>query len=96
MAKTENQGQFRNPQDQQISKLTLLFEFGEDLMELLTKNKLYSFFVDTVYIEYFKFNETQAINNITTKKKERFYSLSLFLHRKIRNNQLSTEFQMLQ
>ena len=40
MAKTENQGQFQNPQDQQISKLTLLFEFGEDLIEILTKNKL--------------------------------------------------------
>ena len=44
------QGVFWNPQDEQISKLTFLFEFGEDLMEILTKNKLYSFFVDTVYI----------------------------------------------
>ena len=49
MAKIENQGQFWNPQDEQISKLTLLFEFGEDLMEILTKNKLGCFFVDTLY-----------------------------------------------
>ena len=49
VAKNENQGQFWNPQDKQISKLTLLFEFGEDLMELLPKNKLWSFFVDTLY-----------------------------------------------
>ena len=48
LAKIENQGQFWNPQDEQISKLTLLFEFGEDLMEILTKNKLFTFFVDTV------------------------------------------------
>ena len=33
LAKIENQGQFWNPQDEQISKLTLLFEFGEDLMD---------------------------------------------------------------
>ena len=48
LAKIENQGQFWNPQDEQISKLTLLFEFGEDLMEILTKNESPSFFVDTV------------------------------------------------
>ena len=28
--------------------LTLLFKFGGDLMEILPKNKLSSFFVDTV------------------------------------------------
>ena len=50
MAKIENQGQFWNPQDKQISKVTLFFEFGEDLMELLPKNKLGTFFVDTLYI----------------------------------------------
>ena len=48
LAKIENQGQFWNPQDQQISKLTLLFEFGEDLMEILPKNKMDTFFVDTL------------------------------------------------
>ena len=55
MAKIENQGQFWNPQDQQISKLTLIFEFGEDFMEILTKNKPGSFFVDTLYVCYFLF-----------------------------------------
>ena len=30
--KIQYQGQFWNPQDKQISKLTFLFEFGEDLM----------------------------------------------------------------
>ena len=34
LAKIENQGQFWNPQNEQISKLTFLFEFGEDLREL--------------------------------------------------------------
>ena len=29
---------------------TVLFKFGEDLMEILMKNKSVSFFVDTVYI----------------------------------------------
>ena len=52
LAKYQNQGQFWNPQDQQISKLTLLFKFGEDLMEILTKNQLGRFFWDTVYIIY--------------------------------------------
>ena len=40
LAKYQNQGQFWNPQNRQISKLTLLFEFGEVLMEILTKNQL--------------------------------------------------------
>ena len=53
LAKIENQGQFWNPQNEQISKLTLLFEFGEDLREILPKNKLYTFFVDTVYINMY-------------------------------------------
>ena len=34
LAKIENQGQFWNPQNEQISKLTFLFEYGEDLREL--------------------------------------------------------------
>ena len=34
----------------QISKLTLLFKFGQVEAEILQKNKLPSFFVDTVYI----------------------------------------------
>ena len=51
LTKIENQGQFWNPQNEQISKLTLLFEFGEDLSELLPKNKLYTFFVDTLYLK---------------------------------------------
>ena len=34
LAKIENQGQFWNPQNEQISKLTFLFEFGEHLREL--------------------------------------------------------------
>ena len=42
-AKIENQEQFWNPQDEQISKLTFLFEFGEDLMEILTKTNLVLF-----------------------------------------------------
>ena len=49
LAKIQNQGQFWNPQNRQISKLTLLFKFGGDLMEILLKNKLSSFFVDTLY-----------------------------------------------
>ena len=48
LTKIQNQGQFLNPQNQQISKLTLLFKFGENLMEILTKNQLLTFFVDTV------------------------------------------------
>ena len=48
--KIQNQGQFWNPQKQTISKLSLLFRFGEDLMKILPKNKLSSFFVDTVYV----------------------------------------------
>ena len=31
LAKCQKQGQFWNPQKKQISKLTLLFEFSEDL-----------------------------------------------------------------
>ena len=50
LAKYQNQGQFWNPENRQILKLTLLFEFGEDLMEILTKNESPSFFVDTVYL----------------------------------------------
>ena len=50
LAKYQNQGQFWNPQNRQISKLTLLFKFGEDLMEILTKNQLERFFWDTVYV----------------------------------------------
>ena len=46
LTKIQNQGQFWNPQNQQISKLSLLFRFGEDLMELLPKNKLTTFFVN--------------------------------------------------
>ena len=37
LTKIQNQGQFWNPQNQQISKLSLLFRFGEDLMEILPK-----------------------------------------------------------
>ena len=37
--KIQNQGQFWNPQDKQISKLTSYSEFGEDLMEILTKQQ---------------------------------------------------------
>ena len=48
LTKIQNQGQFWNPQNEQISKLSFLFEFGEDLRELLPKNKLGAFFVDTV------------------------------------------------
>ena len=48
LTKIQNQEQFWNPQNQTISKLTLLFRFGEDLMELLPKNKLATFFVDTL------------------------------------------------
>ena len=36
--------------EQAISKLTLLFKFGQVEAEILQKNKLPSFFVDTVYI----------------------------------------------
>ena len=43
LAKIENQGQFRNPQNKQISKLTLLFKFGEDLRKLLTKYEQITF-----------------------------------------------------
>ena len=39
LAKCQKQGQFWNPQKKQISKLTLLFEFSENLMEILSKNK---------------------------------------------------------
>ena len=46
--KIQNQGQFWNPQNQTISKLSLLFRFGEDLMELFPKKKLATFFVDTL------------------------------------------------
>ena len=38
-----------NPQNKQISKLTLLFEFGPVEAEILSKIKLPSFLVDTVY-----------------------------------------------
>ena len=48
LTKIQNQGQFWNPQNQHISKLTSLFKFGEDWMKILPKNKLGSFFVDTV------------------------------------------------
>ena len=50
LTKIQNQGQFWNPQNRQISKLTLLFRFGGDLMEILPKNKLWNFFVDILYI----------------------------------------------
>ena len=43
LTKIVNQGQFWNPRNEHISKLTFLFEFGEDLRELLSKNKLYTF-----------------------------------------------------
>ena len=46
----QKKGQFWNPQNEQISKLRFLFEFGEYLRELLPKNKLGTFFVDTLYI----------------------------------------------
>ena len=39
LAKCQKQGQFWNPQKKQISKLTLLFEFSENLMEILSKSK---------------------------------------------------------
>ena len=52
LTKIQNQGQFWNPQNRQISKLTLLLKFGGDLMEILPKNKLSSFFVDTVYFQW--------------------------------------------
>ena len=48
LAKIQKQVQFWNPQNKQISKLTFLFEFGEDLRELFPKNKLGTFFVDTL------------------------------------------------
>ena len=37
LAKIQKQGQFWNPQNKQISELTLLFKFGEDLMEIRPK-----------------------------------------------------------
>ena len=43
LAKIQNKGQFWNPQNKQISKLTLLFKFCEDLMEILPKTKLGNF-----------------------------------------------------
>ena len=49
LAKIGNQGQLWNSHNEQISKLSFLFEFGEDLRELLPKNKLGTFFVDTLY-----------------------------------------------
>ena len=52
LTKIQNQGQFWNPQNRQISKLTLLFKFGGDLMEILPKNKLEGFFWDTVYLNF--------------------------------------------
>ena len=42
--KIQKYGQFWNPQNEQISKLTLLFKFGEDFIEILTKNQLWRFF----------------------------------------------------
>ena len=39
LAKCQKQGQFWNPQKKQISKLTLLFEFSEDLVEILPKKQ---------------------------------------------------------
>ena len=37
LAKYQKQGQFWNPQNKQISKLTLLFEFGQVEAEILPK-----------------------------------------------------------
>ena len=36
MIKSNNQDQFRNPQDELIPKLTLVVGFGQELAELLT------------------------------------------------------------
>ena len=48
LAKYQKWGQFQNCHNKQISELTLLFEFGQVEAEILPKNKLLSFFVDTV------------------------------------------------
>ena len=47
----------------QISKLTLLFKFGQVKAEILPKNKLPSFFVDKVYyLKQYKFRESHDAN----------------------------------
>ena len=46
LAKYQNYGQFSNPQNKQISKLTLLFEFGQVEPVKMAKNELGTFFGD--------------------------------------------------
>ena len=70
---------FWNPQNQQISKLTLLFRFGEDLMEILPKNKLSSFFVDTLYLYQVQFDAiTSIIRHQTVVNETKITSMFYF------------------
>ena len=45
-----------------MSKLTLLFEFVQVEAEILPKNKLGTFFVDMVYVDFIKEQNLNHIN----------------------------------
>ena len=49
LVKFQNQGQFWKAENVQISKLSLILKFEQDLMEKLKKNERVHFFMDKVY-----------------------------------------------
>ena len=80
MVKFKNQGQFWKAETVQISKLSLILKFEQDLMEKFKKNETINFFMDTVYILLKMSSYQKYINSTPCPKKMDPFVFHQFLY----------------